>query len=159
MDRFVANLNIAHFRKQLAEETDETKRLMLVRLLAEEEAKSAGATQHPPTKAVLGLPPWPPVRRTHFDPLPGFRFGPPAKHATAWKHECMRTVTIDHGKFQIAVERRDGDRLPHQLIRLVKSWRIDLDHLQRSQFMRVVLGRRLMVRIPGGMAAFGAQLP
>jgi hypothetical protein len=41
MDRFVANLNIAHFRKQLAEETDETKRLMLVRLLAEEEAKSA----------------------------------------------------------------------------------------------------------------------
>jgi hypothetical protein len=49
MDRFVANLNIAHFRKQLAEETDETKRLMLVRLLAEEEAKLAGlpsASQH-----------------------------------------------------------------------------------------------------------------
>jgi hypothetical protein len=42
MDKFVANANIAHFRKQLAEETDETKRLMLVRLLDEEEGKLAG---------------------------------------------------------------------------------------------------------------------
>jgi hypothetical protein len=42
MDKFVANLNIDHFRKQLAEEVDGTKRLMLVRLLAEEEAKLAG---------------------------------------------------------------------------------------------------------------------
>jgi len=39
MDKFVANLNIAHFRQQLAEETDPTKRLMLASLLAEEEAK------------------------------------------------------------------------------------------------------------------------
>jgi hypothetical protein len=45
----------------------------------------------------------------------------------------MRTVTIDHGKFQIAVERRDGDATS-VLIRLVESRRIDLDHLQRSQF-------------------------
>jgi hypothetical protein len=42
MDKFVANLNTSIFRKQLAEETDEVKRLMLVRLLAEEEAKLAG---------------------------------------------------------------------------------------------------------------------
>jgi hypothetical protein len=42
MDKFVANLNIDHFRKQLAVETDETKRLMLGRLLAEEEAKLTG---------------------------------------------------------------------------------------------------------------------
>jgi hypothetical protein len=42
MDKFVPNLNIDDFRKQLAEEPDETKRLMLVRLLAEEEAKLAG---------------------------------------------------------------------------------------------------------------------
>jgi hypothetical protein len=42
MDKFVANANIAHFRRQLAEETDETKRLMLARFLAEEEAKLAG---------------------------------------------------------------------------------------------------------------------
>jgi hypothetical protein len=42
MDKFMANANIAHFRKQLAEETDEAKRLMLVRLLAEEERKMWG---------------------------------------------------------------------------------------------------------------------
>jgi hypothetical protein len=47
MDKFVANHNIAHFRKQLAGEMDETKRLMLVRLLAEEEAKLAGLPDRP----------------------------------------------------------------------------------------------------------------
>jgi hypothetical protein len=47
MDKFVANLNIAHFRKQLADETDPTKRLMLTRLLSEEEAKLAGLPDTP----------------------------------------------------------------------------------------------------------------
>jgi hypothetical protein len=47
MDKFVANLNIAHFRQQLAEETDPTKRLMLARLLAEEEAKLKGLPDAP----------------------------------------------------------------------------------------------------------------
>ena len=41
MDRTVARLNIEHFRKQLAEEKDEAKRQMLLRLLAEEETKLA----------------------------------------------------------------------------------------------------------------------
>ena len=41
MDRTVARLNVEHFRKQLAEERDETRRPMLLRLLAEEEAKVA----------------------------------------------------------------------------------------------------------------------
>ena len=50
MDKFVANLNIAHFRKQLAEETDETKQLMFVRLLAEEEVKLAGLPTVPKRK-------------------------------------------------------------------------------------------------------------
>jgi hypothetical protein len=50
MDKFVANLNIAHFRKQLAEETDETKRLMLARLLGEEEAKLVGLPTTPQRK-------------------------------------------------------------------------------------------------------------
>ena len=39
MDRKVARLNIEHFRKLLARETDETKRSTLLTLLAEEEAK------------------------------------------------------------------------------------------------------------------------
>ncbi|MND04266.1 hypothetical protein D3C83_244580 [compost metagenome] len=41
MDRYVARLNIEHFKQKLAEETDPAKREMLVRLLAEEEAKLA----------------------------------------------------------------------------------------------------------------------
>jgi hypothetical protein len=39
MDKTVARLNIEHFRKKLATETDETRREQIVRLLAEEEAK------------------------------------------------------------------------------------------------------------------------
>ena len=39
MDRDIARLNIEHFRKLLEHETDPDKRSMLLRLLAEEEAK------------------------------------------------------------------------------------------------------------------------
>jgi hypothetical protein len=39
MDKDIARLNIEHFRKLLEREADETKRTMLLRLLAEEEAK------------------------------------------------------------------------------------------------------------------------
>ena len=41
MDRAVAHLNIEHYRRLLAEETDETRRQTILRLLAEEEAKRA----------------------------------------------------------------------------------------------------------------------
>ena len=41
MDRTVAHYNIEHYRRLLAQETDETRRQMLLRLLAEEEAKLA----------------------------------------------------------------------------------------------------------------------
>ena len=39
MDRSVAHLNIEHYRRLLAVETDEARRQVLQRLLAEEEAK------------------------------------------------------------------------------------------------------------------------
>ena len=39
MDRTVADLNIAHFKKLLSTEVDPVKRRTLERLLAEEEAK------------------------------------------------------------------------------------------------------------------------
>jgi hypothetical protein len=39
MDKTVARLNIEHFRKLLSQETDESKRQTLLRLLDEEEAK------------------------------------------------------------------------------------------------------------------------
>jgi hypothetical protein len=48
MDRSVARLNIEHYRRLLANESDETRRQTLVRLLAEEEAKLAN--QAPPDK-------------------------------------------------------------------------------------------------------------
>ena len=39
MDRTVAHLNVEHYRRLLEKETDEARRQMLMRLLAEEEAK------------------------------------------------------------------------------------------------------------------------
>ena len=43
LDRTVADLNIAHFKKLLSAETDPAKRRTIERLLAEEEAKLAQA--------------------------------------------------------------------------------------------------------------------
>ena len=43
MDKTVADLNIAHFRKLLAVETDPVKRRTIQRLLAEQEARLAAA--------------------------------------------------------------------------------------------------------------------
>ena len=39
LDWIVARLNIEHFRKKLSEEIDETKRQILLQLVAEEKAK------------------------------------------------------------------------------------------------------------------------
>ncbi len=54
MDRTVARLNIEHYRKLLATETDETKRRTLVKLLAEEEAKLKGLISPPPERNRIG---------------------------------------------------------------------------------------------------------
>ncbi len=48
MDRSVAHLNVERYRRLLMEESDEAKRLILTRLLAEEEAKLRGATPNAP---------------------------------------------------------------------------------------------------------------
>jgi hypothetical protein len=50
MDRLVAQLNIEHYRRLLASETEKTQRQTLLRLLAEEEAKLADPK--PPSKKV-----------------------------------------------------------------------------------------------------------
>jgi hypothetical protein len=42
LDRTVARLNIEHYRRLLATEADESRRQVILRLLAEEEAKLAG---------------------------------------------------------------------------------------------------------------------
>lgn len=43
MDRTVASLNIEHYKRLLATETDESRRQILLQLLAEEEAKLSKA--------------------------------------------------------------------------------------------------------------------
>ena len=45
MFEFIAHHNIENFRKALAKEVDENKRLTLLRLIAEEELKLAAALQ------------------------------------------------------------------------------------------------------------------
>ena len=54
MDRTVADLNIAHFRKLLATETDPAKRQTIERLLAEEEAKLARTQAKSPVPLAKG---------------------------------------------------------------------------------------------------------
>ena len=49
MDRSVARLNVDRYRRLLAAETDEVRRRVLLRLLAEEEAKITDP--RPPEKA------------------------------------------------------------------------------------------------------------
>jgi len=46
MDKTVARLNIEHFQKKLENETDETRRQQIRRLLAEEEAKLTALEAH-----------------------------------------------------------------------------------------------------------------
>jgi hypothetical protein len=52
MDRTVARLNIEHYRRLLATESDETRRQVIQRLLAEEEAKLGDPTAPTETKRV-----------------------------------------------------------------------------------------------------------
>jgi hypothetical protein len=46
MDKAFAQLNIEHYRKLLSTETEPSKRAMLERLLADEEAKLAALTDN-----------------------------------------------------------------------------------------------------------------
>ena len=50
MDKTIARLNIEHYRRKLATEQDEAKRLTLLRLLAKEEAKLVGLDDPPERK-------------------------------------------------------------------------------------------------------------
>ena len=45
VDRSVAKLNIQHYKRLLEQETDAARRALLLRLLAEEEAKIAQTSQ------------------------------------------------------------------------------------------------------------------
>ncbi len=51
MDRYVARLNIEHFREMLAKERDPARRKELLRHIVEEEAKLAAAAAIQPKEA------------------------------------------------------------------------------------------------------------
>ena len=50
MDKMIARLNISHYKIRLVTEQDEAKRQILLRLLAEEEAKLAALDDPPKRK-------------------------------------------------------------------------------------------------------------
>jgi hypothetical protein len=55
LDRIVARMNIGHFRKRLAQETDGRKRETIRLLLEEEERKLAGVPQGGQAGGLLSL--------------------------------------------------------------------------------------------------------
>ena len=52
MEKFVARQNIEHYRDKLTTETNEERRQMLLRLLADEEAKLAALEKTPQRKSL-----------------------------------------------------------------------------------------------------------
>jgi len=53
MDKTIARLNIEHYRRLLARETDDARRRKIERLMAEEEAKLAALPNPPNEKESL----------------------------------------------------------------------------------------------------------
>ena len=66
MDRAMAHLNVEHFRRLLADETDGARRQTILRLLA--------------------VSPFAPMGRMHVDPFPGFRLDPAIENPPAREH-------------------------------------------------------------------------
>jgi hypothetical protein len=64
-------------------------------------------------RRLILLPPRAPMGRPHVEPLLGLRVDPAGENAPAREYERVRTVTVEDGEFEVAVERRAGDRLPH----------------------------------------------
>ena len=75
--------------------------------------------------------PFAPMRRPHVQPFLGFRFHPAVENAAARKHQRVRAIVIDDGQFEIAVERRGGNMLPHrEMFGPMSIRRIDLNHVE-----------------------------
>jgi hypothetical protein len=112
MDKTVARLNIEYYRRPLASETDESRRQVIMRRLAEKEAKLVDSKpqerKRRPRQSRIdseqskpgpelgpggffgscasGLGPCPPMGRTYVQPLLGFRIHPPVENAPARKN-------------------------------------------------------------------------
>jgi hypothetical protein len=72
MDKFVARLNVEHYRKKIAIERDEAQRQKLVRLLAQEQAGSDRGARKGKAAHLAGPLPLPPMRGSDANQLPWF---------------------------------------------------------------------------------------
>ena len=117
MDKAVATLNIEHYKKLLASETDATKREAIVRLLAEEEAKLAKIPEERKLDLVRAFCP---IRANASgvsrDPLLRFCMHPTARNPAAWEDERVVLVAVVDGELKIALVRCGGYRLPHDFL-------------------------------------------
>lgn len=78
------------------------------------------------------------MRRPHVQPFLGLRFHPAVENAAARKHECVRAIIVDDGQFEIAVERRGGNLLPHWgMFGRTITRRIDLNHVEPGSVVAV----------------------
>jgi hypothetical protein len=116
VDRTVARLNIEHYRRLLAGETDEARRQALQRLSAEEAAKlgeetPAGTRKSRP--ALAAVLPFAPMGRIDIEPLARFPPDPAVGNAPASKYQGVLAMLVDDGKFDLAVEGRGRGGLPH----------------------------------------------
>jgi hypothetical protein len=60
----------------------------------------------------LSLVPFPPVRRTNVDWLPGLNADPAIGRAAARECQGVPAIVIDHGELQVTIKRRGSDGLP-----------------------------------------------
>ena len=106
MDKTVADLNIAHFKKLLSTEVDPTKRQTIARLLAEEEAKLARALdpKKDSSRQSLSLPlPASPMGGTDHHALHGRHLYPTTGSPAAGKDKRIYVITLDDRKLEVAV--------------------------------------------------------
>lgn len=117
----MARVNIEHYRRLLANETDKQRRQTILRLLAEEEGQARESEPHGKApqgplaggKPALAVDPFAPMGGVNVKPLPGFHLHPPLQNTPAGEDERVRAIIVDNGEFQVAVEGSARDRLPH----------------------------------------------
>ena len=103
MDKRVAQLNIEHYRRLLAAEPEGPKRQTLLRLLAEEEAKSPLNALRRFARKERGivsrrLLPFPPKRRRDVNLMVGFSVDPASEDAATRKQNSMRALIVNDGQ-------------------------------------------------------------
>jgi hypothetical protein len=136
MDRTVAHLNIEHYRRLLAGETDESRRARCCRscwrkkkLSSPERGrtrrKNSNANPASRNRVQVRVPPAP-MRRVDVEALATRGLHPAAGNALACKDERVRAVVVEDGELQVAIKRRGRDWLPHETLVCPRRWHLAL---------------------------------